>query len=406
MELDIIGLLASFSYALDHIEAELVGVTTGHAKRVAYMSVMMAEQLGVEQDAIRDLAACALLHDSALTQYLEEEYQSNVNKVTGEKLKKDLWMHCVYGEINIKKYPLRKDTKNVILYHHEAADGSGPFGKTWKEVHLFSRIIFLCDSLDRDCKMEDVNKIIWKDAEKYLRDGEGHLFDSECVDAFFKAFDEERFLQLKLENADLDRLFWEKIPRKKKYYSYQVLRGMIELFARITDYKSPFTSRHSIGVAESVETLATYMGYDDDMTQKLYIAGALHDIGKIVIKNEILEKPAKLTDTEYTTMKNHAWYTYVMLSKVDGFEEITKWASYHHERLDGSGYPFGKTEEELDEPARMMACIDIYQALREDRPYKKGMTHEKACTILRDMAEKHWIDGKIVKKIEECFSHL
>lgn len=404
MELDIIGLLASFSFALDHIEAELVGVTTGHAKRVAYMSVRMAECLGVEQDAIRDLAACALLHDSALTQYLEEEYQSNINKVTGEKLKKDLWMHCVYGEINIKKYPLQKETKNVILYHHETADGSGPFGKTWKEVHLFSRIIFLCDSLDRDCKMEQADKIVWNDAIEYLKKGEGTLFDSECVGAFFDAFDEEHFEQL--ASDQLEALFWKKIPREKKYYSYQELRGMIELFARITDYKSTFTSRHSIAVAESVEALATYMGYDYDMTQQLYIAGALHDIGKIVIGNEILEKPDRLTDKEYTKMKNHAWYTYVMLSKVDGFEEITKWASYHHERLDGSGYPFGKTEEELTEPERMMACVDIYQALREDRPYKKGMSYEKACEILESMAEKHWIDGKIVKKIEECFSHL
>lgn len=76
-------------------------------------------------------------------------------------------------------------------------------------------------------------------------------------------------------------------------------------------------------------------------------------------------------------MKNHAGYTYLILSEVNDFEEIRDWAAFHHEKLNGKGYPFGKTADELNEPERIMACIDIYQALTEDRPYKKGLSHEK-----------------------------
>ena len=113
--------------------------------------------------------------------------------------------------------------------------------------------------------------------------------------------------------------------------------------------------------------------------------------------------PDKLTDDEFSTMKNHAGYTYLILSEVNDFEEIRDWAAFHHEKLNGKGYPFGKTADELNEQERMMACVDIYQALTEDRPYKKGLSHEKTCDILDDMAHKDFIDSDISKTIRECF---
>ena len=79
------------------------------------------------------------------------------------------------------------------------------------------------------------------------------------------------------------------------------------------------------------------------------------------------------------------------------------WAAFHHERLDGTGYPFGKTAADLNTQERMMACVDIYQALTESRPYKQGMSHEKACGILKDMADKGWIDAEIVSQVDSCF---
>jgi len=74
--------------------------------------------------------------------------------------------------------------------------------------------------------------------------------------------------------------------------------------------------------------------------------------------------------------------------------------------LNGKGYPFGKTAAELNEPERIMACIDIYQALTEDRPYKKGLSHEKTCEMLDDMAQKGFVDFDISKKIRECFGGI
>lgn len=403
MEIDIIGLLSAFSFALDCVEAELIHVTSNHGKRVAYMSVCMAEKMGVSDDALRDLAACALLHDNALTQYINEEFYSDISNIDTLKVSSDditprqLGMHCIYGEKNLEKYPFKTGVKDVILYHHEEADGSGPFEKKWTEVPLFARIIHFSDMLDAFCKAQKFDEDVFNKAVHFIEKNKDKRFDSEVTKMFFDAFDKEEFSRLGDEH--IEEYFWEKVPCEKSFYSFNVLKDLADLFAKIIDYKTEFTSRHSLGVARTASKISEIMGYDKVICDKMCLAGTLHDVGKIAIGNEILEKPARLTDEEFAKMKNHAGYTYMILSKVDGFEEIRDIAAFHHERLDGSGYPFGKMADELTTLQRIMACADIYQALTEKRPYKDGMNHDKACEILKDMADKNWIDKNITEVI-------
>ena len=403
LRIDIVGLAGACSYALDCIEAELVKIKNKHGKRVAYISVCMAEYLAIQGDALQDLAMCALLHDNALTQYITEELERNYVI----DIKKDLSvrktnLHCIYGEKNITKLPFKTDVSNVILYHHEHADGTGPFQKKWNEIPLFARIIHLADTIDIIGNNPGSGNNSWNFICQYLLKNRDGLFDSECVNAFFHAFTHsESFICL--SDNSFEMKLWEIIPRQKQVFDWKTCKNVADFFAKIVDYKSSFTSRHSIGVAEKASMLAQYMGYDSITVQKMYLAGALHDIGKMAVGNEILEKPDKLTDDEFSTMKNHAGYTYLILSEVNDFEEIRDWAAFHHEKLNGKGYPFGKTADELNEQERMMACVDIYQALTEDRPYKKGLSHEKTCDILDDMAHKGFIDSDISKTIRECF---
>lgn len=402
MEIDIIGLLNAFSYALDCVEAELVHVTTRHGKRVAYISVCMAENMGITGDELTDLAACALLHDNALLQYIQEEFRKGAEEQTDKSMTpKQVAMHCVYGEKNLKNYPFHTDVTNVILYHHENADGSGPFRKTWEETPLFARMIHLADKVDTFCKTDTLTEEIWEKTKNYILKYRGRKFDEECTEYFLQSFGKERFFRLASE--ELEEYLWKDVPHRKEYYSYEALRKLADLFAGIIDYKSEFTGRHSLGVAAKAAEITEYMGYDRETVEKMYFAGALHDIGKIIVGNDILEKPARLTEEEFAHMKDHAACTYMLLSGIEGMEEIRDWAAFHHEKLDGSGYPFGKTAEELSEPERIMACADIYQALVEDRPYKKGMDHEKACSIMNDMAERNWIDPNIVHCIQKMY---
>ena len=394
MELDVLGLVAACSYALDCVETELVHVTSRHAKRVAYMSVCVAEQLGICGKDLQDLAVYALLHDNALTQYIQEELHSNL---TDMKEMPRIGVHCSIGEENIQGFPFHTDVKNVILYHHENADGSGPFGKKSEEVPLFSRIIHLCDLLDQACCRKAFTTETWEWAKDVLKRIRGTMVDEECAEALERIFSEEYFLSL---GGNFEASLWNKVPRQKQELDFSQIKKLAGFFAKIVDYKSPFTSTHSIGVAERAEKLSRYMGFDEETVQKMYLAGALHDIGKVAVGNEILEKPDRLTDAEFAVMKHHAAYTYNILSEIDDFEEIRDFAAFHHERLDGTGYPFGKDASELNVQERMMACIDIYQALTESRPYKKGMSHERACEILKNMEDKGWLDMDIIDKIE------
>lgn len=398
MVLDVLGLLSACSYALDCVEAELAQVTSRHTKRVAYMSVCVARQMGITGKQLQDLAVCALLHDNALTQYIEEELHNDISLASDSQNFSHLGLHCSLGEKNFQKLPFHTDVSNVILYHHENADGSGPFGKTWTEVPVFARIIHLCDLLDVMCRTKTFTEDTWHRACCFLQEVKGSIVDEPCITAFFQAFSESHFLFLGSEN--LEEAFWEMVPRIKQDLDFSQIKELANFFAHIVDYKSHFTSTHSIGVANGAEKMARHMGFDEDTAQKMYLAGALHDIGKVAIGNEILEKPGKLTADEFSTMKHHAAYTYYILSEIDDFDEIRDWAAFHHERLDGTGYPFGKTAAELNIQERIMACVDIYQALTENRPYKPGISHEKACGILLDMAKKGWLDREVVDEMD------
>lgn len=365
------------------------------------MSVCTAEQMGIHGKALQDLAVCALLHDNALTQYIQEELHNDTSYASATQKFPRLGTHCSLGEKNLQELPFHTDVTNVILYHHETADGSGPFGKKWTEIPLFARIIHLCDLLDVTCRAKTFTADIWKKATAFLQNIRGCIVDAECIDAFLRAFSESDFLSIGSE--DLENLLWNKVPRFKQDLSFSQIKALANFFAHIVDYKSPFTSTHSIGVAAVAEKLTRHMGFDEETAQKMYLAGALHDIGKVAIGNEILEKPDRLTEEEFAAMKHHAAYTYYILSEIDDFDEIRDWAAFHHERLDGSGYPFGKSAPDLNTQERIMACADIYQALTESRPYKQGMAYEKAYQILQDMAARGWIDSDIVLQIHACF---
>lgn len=401
MKLDVLGLFAACSYALDCVEAELVHVTNKHAKRVAYMSVCIAEQMGISGKPLQDLAACALLHDNALTQYIQEELHSDIAQAAVSQQFPNLGLHCSFGEKNVNKLPFHTDVTNVILYHHENANGTGPFQKKWDEIPLFARIIHLCDLLDVMCRAKNFTTDTWQQANDFLLKINGSIVDEECAQTFLHSFPEQHFLTL--GDEDLDTRLWEKVPRMKQELDFTQIKALADFFAKIVDYKSPFTSTHSIGVAEHARKLSLFMGLDQETSEKMYLAGALHDIGKVAVGNEILEKPGRLTDEEFTIMKHHAAYTYYILSEIDDFEELRDWAAFHHERLDGTGYPFGRSADELSIPERMMACVDIYQALTESRPYKQGMSHEKTCHILQDMSDKGWLDPGIVQQVMKCF---
>ena len=227
LSIDIVGLVGACSYALDCIEAELVNVKNKHGKRVAYISVRMAEYWSIKSDALQDLAMCALLHDNALTQYISEELQNHSDVYIKNNLSEEKkHLHCIYGEKNISKLPFKTDVSNAILYHHEHADGTGPFQKTWREIPLFARIIHLADMIDIIGNSKDFNGQRWNFICQYLSKNKDRLFDSECVNAFRHAFTKESFMCLSDDSFETN--LWGIIPRKKQVFDWETCKNVAD----------------------------------------------------------------------------------------------------------------------------------------------------------------------------------
>ena len=408
MKLDLTDMLYALSFALDRVEAELVGVYTGHGKRVAYLSILMGKEAGFGEEELRDFIGCCLLHDNALTEFIREELTASPmapklpSELTGdpEVLQRLEHGHSAVGEQNIRLLPFHTDVKNIILYHHENANGTGAFGLKASETPMKSQILHLADVADTKSSkpLETMTAEEFEELCNWVRDKAGSLFSEEVTELFARSVSYDKIALL--QEKGLLPCLHEELQKEITDYSDDEICNITVLFAKIVDYKSEFTQNHSRGVEKTAAIMANHYGFDAEKAIRFRFAGAMHDIGKLAIVNKILEKPGKLTSDEFTEMKNHASATYYILSQIKEIPDIVEWASNHHEKLNGKGYPRGLSAKELSFEDQLMACIDIYQALTEKRPYKDGMPHEKALSIMMDMANKGELNESIVHDID------
>jgi putative nucleotidyltransferase with HDIG domain len=160
--------------------------------------------------------------------------------------------------------------------------------------------------------------------------------------------------------------------------------SICQAFAEVIDAKSPYTFNHSLGVANASVAIAEALALAPIMITTIRRAALLHDIGKLSVSNAILEKPGKLTDSEWEVMKMHPVYSRQILKSISGFENLAFIAAAHHERLDGKGYPEGLKANQLPLAARVIAVADVYQALTEKRPYRDGLSQDVVMKMLHE----------------------
>ena len=300
----------------------------------------------------------------------------------------------------MRKLPFYHLVEGAVLHHHDRADGMGAMRVRAEDTPLCAQLIHIADRADFTFKLDSVDRGKYAALMNWARAHSGDMFSPDCVRFFAEAVDYELLRSITGDRCvgTLAAL----LPPKPVDIPIELLREMSDIFANLTDYKSHFTWKHSRGVAEKAERMGRYYGCSAETCDKLYIAGALHDIGKLLIRSDILEKPDRLSDAEYREITNHALGTWELLHRIAGMEDIARWASFHHEKLDGSGYPFGLKAEQLGKKERLMACIDVYQALVEERPYKPGLPHEDAMRILRRMGRAGQLDPDIIEDIDAC----
>ncbi len=375
---------------------DLVGIDEVlHGKRVAYMTLQCVKTLGYGSSASDRLYNAALIHDCGVSS--TEVHR----KLTSELDWEGSQEHCLRGEKLLGRCRLFKKLAPVIRYHHTHwqempadLDPSAALGSNL--IYLTDRVdALICQNKDRDILMARYD--ICETIARYR----GSFFEAGLVEAFLETALNE-FFWLSMDARHLFRFLMEmEQAGSSETADRQILLELAGLFADIVDTKSRFTHEHSKGVSRLARFLGGCLGLPADTLDDLEIAGLLHDLGKLNVPDDILEKPGPLTDDERAVMLHHSFESFQILSRIGGFEDLAQWAAFHHEEMSGKGYPFRKNETSLTIEARIIAVADVFQALAQTRPYRESWPPEKIIPILLDMADNGKLDPDLVSLVKE-----
>lgn len=371
---------------------DLVGVTDlFHGKRVAYIADTIRKNVEKFPWDQNDTIIAGLLHDIGVSS--TDMHEHLVMEM--EWSMADL--HCERGAKLIRSYDKIKHLAPAIMMHHSRwsrmEDG---------ENELLANLLFLADRVDVLAATSKGD--ILKAREQILNtivSNEETLFSPVLVQAF-KEVSQRDFFWLKWKESFSEHIQYEWLSGGvEEDIEFDELKQLFTLFSSCVDGKSPYTYNHSVGVAQLAKYLATLLHCTEDQIQNIELSGLMHDLGKLRIPDKILDKPGSLDDDELLTMRHHSYDTFSILSQIPGLEKITQWASQHHEKLNGKGYPEGTYANSLTLESRILTVADIFQALAQDRPYREGLSLAVILSILEDMVHKNEIDSTLVDLIKE-----
>ncbi len=261
-------------------------------------------------------------------------------------------------------------------------DGQGkPYGVQGNAIPIQSRIALAAQVID---VFAEANGPAAAMIELQVRSGQ--WFDPDVVDAACAAASRPGFWQERMAPDLAERLFEEQPAQDLWLLDEQRLDEIVLGFARVIDAKSPFTHGHSTRVALYTDMIADRCGYSYDARRWMWRTALLHDIGKLGVSNQILDKPDKLTDVEFAQIKRHPQMGELILSRIAPFSKMAQIVVAHHERIDGKGYPYGLFGDQLTQDMRILTVADIFDALSADRPYRAAMPLSKVWDVFDDLA--------------------
>jgi len=414
-EIPLSALIGALSYALDIGEGE----PPGHATRACLIGMRLADELGLDAGARSDLFYALLLKDAgcsansahmaALFGADDQEAKRTSKRVNwakpfsafvwslrtvapggslrarvqrllairneGEVTRSLMEARCHRGAEIARKLGFSEATAEAIRALDEHWNGRGqPRGLCGADIPLEARILCLAQTIEVFHAERGVDG-----AARVAVKRRGEWFDPRLVDAFAAVRVDGGFWA-SLAAADLSGV---EPPDRALIADEDRLDQIAAAFAGVIDAKSPWTRQHSDRASGIAAGIAEILGFEPAVLRDLERAVRLHDIGKLMISNRILDKPAPLTDAEFAKIKEHPVMTQRILEQVPGFGVLAPLAGSHHERLDGSGYPRGSTAGELTMPMRVLAVADVYEALTSTRPYRAAFTSERALQMMR-----------------------
>ncbi|MBD3322545.1 MAG: HD domain-containing protein [Chitinivibrionales bacterium] len=387
--LTLFDLAICLSDAADLVSPALVN----HHKQVAYIASVIGAEMGLDDEQRKDLVLAGALHDMGALS-LNERLESMIFDT------REINDHAEVGYTLLRMFrPLRR-IADIVRRHHCCWNQGEGDTSNGKPVPVESHIIHLAD---RIAILIDTDKEILGQADEIKRtisDKRGSMFHPEALDGFMAAAEKEYFW-LDSVSTTAYRILRRKVRMKTLTLNISQLHDLARFFSRIIDFRSKFTATHSAGVAATAAALARFAGFSKRECEYMRIAGFLHDLGKLAVPKEILEKPGKLDKSEFDRVRSHTYYTYRILDTLEDFDTINTWGAFHHERLNAKGYPFHHRGDVLSLGSRIMAVSDIFTAVSEDRPYRPGMPADQVSSVLKTMASSDSIDPFVVSLLEE-----
>lgn len=287
---------------------------------------------------------------------------------------------CERGADIARLLALAPETVHAIRTLDEHWNGQGqPYGLRGQQIPLLGRILNLAQTVEVFATTYGPRTAFDMAATR-----RGRWFDPALVDALRTLEGDTAFWQLLDGRGDLlTAIAAVEPPDYVVMADDGVLDRAAGAFARVIDAKSPWTFRHSHGVAEMAAGMGTRLGLDAAARRDLNRAALLHDLGKLAVSNLILDKPGRLSDAELQVMRRHPGHTFEILDRVGCFRTLAPIAAAHHERLDGGGYHRGLAREAIALESRILCAADICDALRASRPYRAGLPVERVLDIMR-----------------------
>ncbi len=391
---NVFDLVSSLSKTFDMMSQEVAA----HHLYVAYLAFRLGEELALSQEDKYELVIAGMLHDVGAFSLEERldllEFEDN-----------SPGSHALAGYLLLKDFEPFAKVAGYIRYHHrpwrKGAGGESEFGT----IPLASQILHIADrvavQIPTQCSsIDDFAEI----CSNVLSEGD-EVFVPDHLSAL-ERLSKKDYVWMEIVSDSVESLLKAQVGLNAGRLSLDDLIGFARLFCKVIDFKSEFTATHSSGVAATAAALSERLGFSEDERKMLLVAAYLHDVGKLAIPSEIIEKEGPLTSREERVMRNHVYYTYKILKPVETLELITSWGGLHQERMDGSGYPFGYRADELPLGSRVMAVADVFTALTEDRPYRKGMEKDEAGEVLNEMSRNGELDPPVVSIVMGEFEFI
>jgi len=393
-QLTLFDLTVCLSDAMDLVCPVLVS----HHKQVAYLSARIGEEMGLSYDAQKDLVLAGALHDiGALS------LQERLETLEFETSRTESHPEIGNGLLHLFQ-PLAR-IGAIVRDHHRQWNGGKGNEHEGHEVAVESHIIHLAD---RVAVLINKGENVLGQAPAIIRkinEQNNLMFRPDVVSAFQNVAQKEQFW-LDAVSSTIYRMLRQKTRLKTLVLNLAQLKDLALFFSKIIDFRSKFTATHSCGVAASAQAIARFAGFSKRECELIGIAGHLHDLGKLAVPKEVLEKPGSLTREEFDIIRTHTYHTYRILDTLEDFDMINTWAAFHHERLNGNGYPFHHNADVLSLGSRIMCVADVFTAITEDRPYRKGMRHDEVVAVLGSMVNGGTIDKDIVALLMENIENV